>query len=121
MAVFAARSSSFLLILAWWGMRKMTNEILAALLLNFGAAASAMVARQPAWDHSMATRSIGFLLFPLGAVAGFAAIALFVYFMGLEGLVAWVLSAIASVFVAGIVCRMAVSYTHLTLPTTPYV
>ena len=77
----------------------MTSVFTAALILNFGAVVSAIVARAGPLDRSSITRQIAFLLIPLGALAGFGAIGLFIYDQGVGyGLVYWVLSAMFFTF-----------------------
>jgi len=69
----------------------MTESLIAALFLNYGALAGAVAARTPAYQRSQVTNSIVFLLIPLGALASFGALALFIA----DGLLNWLLSLVA--------------------------
>jgi|RhiMethySRZTD1v2_1073278.scaffolds.fasta_scaffold2908246_1 hypothetical protein len=74
----------------------MTESLIAALFLNYGALAGAVAARTPAYQRSQVTNSIVFLLIPLGALASFGALALFIADKGIGyGLLNWLLSLVA--------------------------
>lgn len=68
----------------------MTQQLIAALLMNFGAIAGAMLMRNPRWNWSLLSRKLGWLLFLVGGPAGLLAIYLFVEERGWGyGLLLW--------------------------------
>lgn len=74
----------------------MTELLVAALFLNFGAVASAMVFRTPAHLRSSATNSIAPFLIPLGTLASFFALGIFLYEKGIAyGVLGWFLLSMA--------------------------
>jgi hypothetical protein len=74
----------------------MTEPFMAALFLNYGALAGAVATRTPSYLRSQATNSIAFLLIPLGTIAAFGALALFIHDKGIGyGLLNGLLSLIA--------------------------
>lgn len=71
-------------------MRAMSEQLIGALLLNFGAAAGAMLMRIPKWDQSRMSRQVGWILLLGGGLGGFFAIYLFIHELGwLRGLALW--------------------------------
>ena len=71
----------------------MSIFLISALLLNFGAMTGAMVSSTPYASRSSATHSVAGFLVPLATIAGFAAIALFLYDQGVGyGLLWWAAS-----------------------------
>jgi len=68
----------------------MTRQLIAALLLNFGAMAGAALAQIPRYFQSRVTRNVGWILMLGGAIGGLLAIYLFIQVRGWGyGLLLW--------------------------------
>ena len=94
----------------------MDKLTLAALLLNFGAVAGAMVMRISIERRSIPTFHVGGLLSALGTIAGFGAAAIFLYNLGvLHGLLYWAGSAIAFTAITSTIIRIDALITILGL------
>jgi hypothetical protein len=77
-------------------------QLIAALLLNFGATAGAMLQRNPRYNWSQLSHQLGWLLFLVGAPSGLLAIYLFIQSLGWGyGLLLWFGSGVLSVFLLG--------------------
>lgn len=73
----------------------MSDELLVALLLNFGAVVGVLTFNAPIYSRSIATIYLAPFLVPMGTFASFGAIALFLWDRGFgSGLLWWLVSAL---------------------------